>query len=145
MAPHNSYMQAGAELGYPGFIAWVSIVIGGIVAMLRIRPRLPHSWRRGRDRERFLYEATTYFPLAMIAFAVTSFFVSFAWMDPIYILAAFISGWYIVVRGHIAQPNDPDATAVALALGVIHKSTSGWRVRQSTRWFRPARPVTASE
>jgi hypothetical protein len=145
MAPHNSYMEAGAELGYPGFIAWVSIVIGGIVAMLRIRGRLPRSWQRGRDGERFMYEATTFFPLAMIAFAVTSFFVSFAWMDPIYILAAFISGWYIVVRGQIARLSEPDARTVALALGVIRKTTSGWRVRRSARWFRRARPVPASE
>jgi hypothetical protein len=143
-AAHNSYLQAGAEMGYPGFIAWVSIVIGGIVALLRLRRHLPQSWRRSRGSERFLYEAATYFPLAMIAFAVTSFFVSFAWMDPIYILAAFISGWYLVVRERIAALPGPEATRLALAMGLIRKTTSGWRVRRSARRFRigsaPARP-----
>lgn len=145
MAPHNSYMQAAAELGYPGFVAWVSIVIGGIVAMLRIRGRLPRSWRHGTESERFILEAATYFPLAMIAFAVTSFFVSFAWMDPVYILAAFISGWYMVVRQQIAHVTAKDARAMALALGLIRKTSSGWRVRRSARWFGIALAAPAVE
>jgi hypothetical protein len=140
-APHNSFMQAGSELGYPGFIAWITIVIGGIVAPLRIRKRLPRSWRRGSEVERFMYEATTYLPLAMIAFASTAFFVSFAWMDPIYILAAFISGWYIVARGRVPHLRGQEARVLATALGLIRDSSSGWRVRRSARWFRM--PLTA--
>ena len=39
--PHNSYVQAGAELGVPGLLIWVSLVIGGIFAPARLRRRLP--------------------------------------------------------------------------------------------------------
>jgi hypothetical protein len=141
-AAHNSYLQAGAELGYPGFIAWLSIVVGGIVALLRLRKHLPPSWRKGRGAERFLYEAATYFPLAMIAFAVTSFFVSFAWMDPIYILAAFTAGWYLVVRGRLSHMSTSEATTLAVAMGIIRKTTNGWRVRQSARRYRIAAAFT---
>ncbi|HEV7594621.1 MAG TPA: O-antigen ligase family protein, partial [Gemmatimonadaceae bacterium] len=144
-APHNSFIQAGAELGYPGGLVWLSIVIGGIVVMLRLRGRLPESWRRANGVERFLFEATTYFPLAMIAFAVTAFFVSFAWMDPIYILAALMSGWYIAVQSQIAKLPPSEARALALAIGLIRKTTSGWRVKRSARWFGFAKPVAFME
>jgi O-antigen ligase len=132
-APHNSYVQAGAELGVPGLIVWVSLVVGGIVAMLRNRKRLPTWWRYGSDSQRFMYGATTYFPLAMIGFAATSFFVSFAWMDPLYLMAAFISGWYIVIRRQIHQP------AVPLVRG-----TRGWRVRSSAVRLDVARSLRSS-
>jgi hypothetical protein len=128
--PHNSYIQAGAELGLPGMIVWTSLVIGGIVAMLRMRRRLPRAWRRGSDTQRFLCGATTFFPLALIGFAVTSFFVSFAWMDPLYLMAAFISGWYIVVRGQITQPAGAAAISAASARSV-GRATPGWRVKRS--------------
>jgi O-Antigen ligase len=128
--PHNSYIQAGAEIGLPGLIVWTSLVIGGIVAMLRMRRRLPRSWRRGSDSQRFIYGATTFFPLALLGFAVTSFFVSFAWMDPLYLMAAFISGWYIVVCGQIAQPAGAEAISAASARGVV-RATPGWRVKRS--------------
>jgi len=67
--PHDSYLQAAAEMGVPGFLVWVSLVVCGIVAPLRLRRRLPPSWRRGTQAERFLYGATSFFPVAMIGFA----------------------------------------------------------------------------
>lgn len=129
-AAHNSYVQAGAELGIPGFLVWASLVVGGVVAMLRLRGRLPRLWRRGTDAERFMYGAATFFPLAMIGFGVSSFFVSFAWMDPVYIMAAFISGWYMVVRGQIAHLPGPEAGTLASALGFTPPA-SGRRMRRS--------------
>ena len=61
-APHNSYLQAGAELGVPGLLIWVSLVIGGIFAPPRLRRRLPKAWRRGTQSERFIYGATSFSP-----------------------------------------------------------------------------------
>jgi O-antigen ligase len=139
-APHNSYIQAGAELGIPGLIIWVSLIVGGIVSMLRIRKRLPPSWRRGSDSQRFVHGATTFFPLALIGFAVTSFFVSFAWMDHLYLISAFISGWYIVAPGQIARPIRPEAINLALALGLVRKA-GGWRVRRSAERLPNARAL----
>jgi O-antigen ligase len=143
MAPHNSWLQAGAELGYPGFIAWSWLVIGAIVSMLRLRPRLPQSWRRGNDAERFMYGATHFLPLAMIGFAVTSFFVSFAWMDPLYILSALVAGWYIVARGAVTLMEPSQANRLAVALGLVRKTSAGWRSRRSGRWFTFS-PTSAS-
>jgi O-antigen ligase len=133
-APHNSYIEAGSELGIPGLFAWLSLVFGGMVTMLRMRRRLPLSWCRGSDAQRFLYGATTFFPLALIGFAVTSFFVSFAWLDPLYLMSAFISGWYIAVRGQMEESNTPNAIVLGSPAGHV-RGTSGWRVMRSAKRF----------
>jgi O-antigen ligase len=98
MAPHNSYLQAGVEMGIPGFILFSSLVFGGMVGMRRLRRRLPPEWEHGDPEGRFLYLSTVYLPVAYVGFAVTCFFVSFAYMDPIYILSAFSVGIYVCVQ-----------------------------------------------
>jgi len=138
IAPHNSYVQAGTELGVPGLVAWVALVIGGIVAPIRLRRFLPPSWRKGSAAERFLYAATSFFPVAMIGFAVTSFFVTFAFADPIYLMAAFLTGLYIALGVQLQA-------AGKAGIGPAKKvSTSdalgGWRVRRSARWLPGVSP-----
>ena len=129
-APHNSYLQAGTELGVPGFFLWVFLVFGGIIAPLRLRRRLPQAWRRGKDSERFLYAATTYFAIAMVAFAVTSFFLSFAWMDPVYVLAAFLTGLYASIPRQL-EMNASVPTRVPAQ--PFTRRFAGWRVALSAQ------------
>ena len=81
--------------------------------MFRLRRRLPRAWLKGDAEERFLYLASMYFPLAMIGFAVTSFFLSFAWLDMLYILAAFMSGLYICVGRKLQSSKGRGPTVVA--------------------------------
>ena len=95
--PHNSYVQAGAELGIPGFVLWCSLVFGGMVSCRRLRRRLPRAWLKGDAEERFLYQATLYLQLAFIGFAVCAFFLTFAWLDIIYILAAYLGGLHVAI------------------------------------------------
>ncbi len=102
-APHNSYVQAGAELGLPGLVMWAGLVFGGVGAMIRLRKRLPRAWARGDPEERFLHLSTTYLAVAMIGFGVSALFVSFAWLDIVYILAAFMSGLYMAVHSKLRQ------------------------------------------
>jgi O-antigen ligase len=128
-APHNSYVEAGAELGFPGLLIWSSLVIGAIVSPLRLRQRLPRSWLRGTDTERFIYNATSFFAVAMVGFAVTSFFVSFAWMDPIYFMAALLTGLYISVKSQF-EGGDRSTTG-SMPQIASHGIVAGWRVRQS--------------
>jgi O-antigen ligase len=141
--PHNSYVQAGAELGIPGLLIWVSLIAAGVFAPLRLRRRLPKSWRRGTQSERFIYGATAFFPIAMIGFAVTSFFVSFAWMDPVYVLAAFLTGLYVATR---VQMEEGGRDSVSAASGNSSPTrAAGWRVKQSA-WrsyaLEQSRPAT---
>lgn len=101
--PHNSFLQAGTEIGIPGLLVFLALVGGGVVKVLRLRRRLPASWRYGSEVRRFLYAATTFLPLAMIGFAVPALFVSFAWLDPVYLLAALITGLYVSVDAELRE------------------------------------------
>lgn len=101
-APHNSYVQIGSELGFPGLILWCSLIFGGILGMLRLRKKIPKHWRKGDREQTFLYMATLYLPGAFIGFGVTSFFVSFAFLDPIYLLAAYATGVYASVERRLS-------------------------------------------
>jgi hypothetical protein len=128
--PHNSYLQAGAELGVPGFLIFFSLVIGGVVAPLRLRRRLPKSWRSGSESERFIYGATGFFAVAMVGFAVPAFFVSFAWMDAVYFMAALLTGLYVAAQAQVQERNrDGDAHASPIGSST---PVAGWRVRQSS-------------
>ncbi|MGQ0702385.1 MAG: O-antigen ligase family protein [Gemmatimonadales bacterium] len=93
-AAHNSFIQAGAEMGFPGLILFSWLVLGGIVAMQLLRGRMPKHWRRGTQEQRFLRELPSYLSLALFAFTVAGSFVSFAYWDLVYILAAFMSAAY---------------------------------------------------
>src|SRR5258706_5190681 len=128
-APHNSYVEAGSELGIPGFLIWVSLIVGGIFAPLLLRRRIPKSWRRGTESEQFIYGATSFFPVAMVGFAVTSFFVSFAWMDPLYVMAAFLTGLYVSTRVQMDEGSRDGYRAASATLSPTR--TPGWRVKQS--------------
>jgi O-antigen ligase len=137
-APHNSYVEAGAELGIPGFLVWVSLVVGGIFAPLRLRRRLPRSWMRGSEAERFIYGATSFFPVAMIGFAVTSFFVSFAWSDTFHLLCALLAGLYIAAR--VQMERDSSSVKVGSAQAGSLNPSGGWRVRRSAQLHSPVLP-----
>jgi len=95
--PHNSYVQAGAETGLGGFIVWPSLLVFGIIGPFRLRRKLPRSWAKGTDEQRFLVGACQYLPAAFVGFAVTAYFLSFAWMDIYYMLGAYLSALYLSV------------------------------------------------
>jgi O-antigen ligase len=125
-APHNSYLEAGAELGVPGGLVFGSLVIGLILGPLRLRRRLPNSWRRGTESERFIYGATSFFAVAMVGFAVTSSFVSFAWIDPVYVMAGLLTGLYVATRVELEKGLSGENTTAARAASPSR--AGGWRV-----------------
>ena len=90
IAPHNTYVQVGAELGLGAFIIWLTLLYQGSVGLLRRRRRLPRHWARGTEEQRLLVGSHRYLPLAFLGFAVTSFFTSHAYTPPFYILVAFL-------------------------------------------------------
>jgi len=96
VSPHNSFVQAGAEAGIPGLLFWIALVVSNIVLPLRLRRGIPKAWRSGTPDQRFFVSATLYLPIAQIGFAVTAFFVSFAWMEPVYMLSALVAGLTLI-------------------------------------------------
>lgn len=112
--PHNSWVQAGAETGIIGFTIWCAIIGGIVVQMRRLPGKLPQHWRKGTQIERFCYLGPTYLSTAMVAFGSTSFFLSFAWMDIIYVLCAFAAGMYTCIQVQLREGNTTGPAARAL-------------------------------
>jgi putative inorganic carbon (HCO3(-)) transporter len=106
-APHNSFVQAGAETGVVGLLIWISLVITNVTIPVRLLRRMPKTWRKGTPDQRFLYFVATYIPVAQVGFAVPSFFVSFAWLEPLYFLSALVVGLDIIARRGL--PPEPGA------------------------------------
>jgi O-antigen ligase len=97
-APHNTWVQAGAELGVLGFAVWAAMIIGALGLATRLARRIPASWARGTPEQRFLRLAPGYFAAALLGFAVGSTFVSFAWQEIGYLLVAFVAGLAFILR-----------------------------------------------
>lgn len=98
VSPHNSFVQSGAEAGMTGLFLWVTLVLSNVIIPLGLRRGMPKTWRTGTPDQRFISSATLYLPIAQLGFAVTAFFVSFAWMEPIYLLSALVAGLSLVVN-----------------------------------------------
>ena len=102
LAPHNTYVQVGAELGLPALIIWLSLLWAGIVGLRPLRKRLAALSDPGRD-EQFLLMACTYLPISFLAFATTSFFVSHAYTPVFYVMLALLVGTQIFTRATLRQ------------------------------------------
>lgn len=111
-AAHNSYVQAGAELGVPGFLLFATMVFAPAWKCFRLRARMP-GWDTGDPEQRFLYFSSVYLMVAFIAFSIGCFFVSFAYLDPIYVLVAFYGGLMVSFEGRLRR----DAQGAGAGLG----------------------------
>jgi hypothetical protein len=75
----------------------------GIISLLRLGRRLPYRWRRGTREERFLRLACAYFAVALVGFTATCFFLNFAWLEPYYVLAAFVAALMGVIARRVKE------------------------------------------
>lgn len=110
-APHNTWIEVGAELGVPGLIGWVVLMLMPSVKLFRLSRRLPLSWRTGDLEQRFLFASASGLPIALVGFMVGSSFLSFAWTDLPYQLVIFSGTTYLFasrrLRADAAQASDP--------------------------------------
>lgn len=94
-AAHNTYIQIGAELGVAGMALWLTLIFRGIYGCIRLKRRLPKPWARGDPEQRVLYFAASALPVSIFGFAVSSFFVSFAYLELFYVVASIMTGLFI--------------------------------------------------
>jgi O-antigen ligase len=107
-APHNSWVEAGAETGIPGLLIWVGLVVGGVVPLIRLRRRMPKAWATsGTTDQRFAYLATLYVPISLLGFVVCATFVSFAWSDQSYVVPAIAMGVQMCCERQFGLNNRP--------------------------------------
>lgn len=84
-AAHNSFIQAGAELGIPGVLLLIGVITSAFVSLRRVarygRSLNPPSHQLSRLAQSLM--------TALVGFTVGAFFLSLAYSDMLYTLAAF--------------------------------------------------------
>jgi O-antigen ligase len=106
-APHNSFLQIGAELGIPGLIIFVAMIGSALLALHRLERR---------SRRRSLPPAVPpqlvqALMASLIGFVVGAFFLSLAYSELLYMLLALAVGARKVAR--IRRPVPVSASPVA--------------------------------
>jgi O-antigen ligase len=86
-APHNSFIQVGAELGVPGLVFFVGMLGSALLALHRVRRSRLHP-SRGQPRPELIQALTA----SLIGFVVGAFFLSLAYSELLYMLLAFAVG-----------------------------------------------------
>jgi O-antigen ligase len=98
IAPHNTYVNVGAEMGIPALLIWLSLLLGGTVGLWRLRRRLPSSWEYESAERKFLRDACLFLPISFLGFAVTSLFLSHAYTIVPYVIFAYLGGLHLLVH-----------------------------------------------
>jgi len=83
-AAHNSYVQAGAELGIPGLLLFIGLFASAFVALGRVARRALQVSPAGSDVSRLAQCLLA----TLVGFAVGAFFLSLAYADMLYMLMA---------------------------------------------------------
>jgi O-antigen ligase len=87
-APHNVFVQAGAESGVVGLILFIASLIAAVVAVNRTRARLVR--RRAPEHWILLADLLT---TSFLAYAVGGFFLSWAYSPFVMFLFALVAGY----------------------------------------------------
>ena len=93
-AAHNTFVQTGAELGVPGLLLLIGMIVGAFVALSRAARRLRTSTPTRTNAPRLAQSLMA----SLVAFVVGGFFLSFAYVDLLYTLVAFSIGLEKIAR-----------------------------------------------
>ncbi|HEX4600963.1 MAG TPA: O-antigen ligase family protein [Gemmatimonadales bacterium] len=95
---HNSFLQVGAEIGIPGLLFFVGLIVSAFVGLRRVARRSLQAGAAAQNTARLAQSLMT----ALVGFAVGGFFLSLAYSDVLYALAALALALQKVTR-----PDDP--------------------------------------
>jgi O-antigen ligase len=98
-APHNSYLQAGAELGFPGLALFLLLFVSAFVA-LRRSSRVERALRAAGVAWPRLAPALT---ASLIGFAVGAFFLTLAYSEMLFTLLALAVALQKVTANRLAM------------------------------------------
>ena len=87
-AAHNTFVQAGAELGVPGLVFFVGVIVSVFVSLRRVARYAARAGPAGADVARLAQSLMA----AVVGFVVGGFFLSLAYSDMLYTLAALALG-----------------------------------------------------
>lgn len=114
-APHNSFVQVGAELGIPGLVFFLALIASAFGAL------------RGRDRDQesddaeSLPELRQVLTASIVGFVVGAFFLSLAYAEMLYTLIALAAGLHKVT----ADPEPVARTRHVTPLAPAYRRSQG--------------------
>jgi O-antigen ligase len=101
-AAHNTYVQVGAELGFPGLLLYLGMIITALMSLRRLARRaLRATWGGGGEVSRLAQSLMA----GLVGFAVGSFFLSLGYADMLYVLIALAIGLVKSARFAAVQAN----------------------------------------
>ena len=83
-AAHNSFVQIGAELGFPGLLLFIVLIVSLFAALRRVARGATRADPASKDLARLAQSLMA----AFVGFVVGGFFLSLAYSDMVYTLAA---------------------------------------------------------
>jgi O-antigen ligase len=98
-AAHNSYIQVGAELGIPGLV----IFIGIVVSTFGVLRRLSRWMDQADEAETSSPALTNALTASLVAFVVGAYFLSLAYAELFYTLVAMTVGLWKVTVGELHE------------------------------------------
>lgn len=98
-AAHNTYVQVGAELGFPGLLLYLGVIGTAFASLRRAARRALRAHPQGGEVSRLAQSLMA----ALVGFAVGSFFLSLAYADMLYMLIALTIGLTKAARSDFAM------------------------------------------
>lgn len=130
LAPHNTYVEVGTEMGVFALAIWLALLGAGIFGLRRMSRRVPKEWASDKGDRMFLQRMLIYLPISFLAFAVTSFFVSHAYLPSFYVLVVLMGALDYHVRRLLLRtgPEGPGfrSSPTFHATGPGSPSRRGW-------------------
>jgi len=99
-AAHNTYVQAGAELGVPGVLIFLTMLGTAFYSLCRVARRALRANPAGNDMSRLAQSLMA----ALIGFTVGAIFLSLAYSDMLYTLLALSVSLAKLARSDAARP-----------------------------------------
>jgi len=94
-AAHNTFIQVGAELGLPGLLLFIGVIVTAFRSLRRVTRVAARDGPAAANLSRFAQTLTA----ALIGFVTGSFFLSLAYHDILYTLVAFTLALAKIARG----------------------------------------------
>lgn len=121
-APHNSFIQAGAELGVPGLITYIALLwlaFSRSLGLSRKKSRAPPQLVS--EDERALGEALG---IAIVGYTATAFFLTQAYSAYLYVLLSMIVGLTLSIQARTdayrhAVANRPETAGAGMVPGAL--------------------------
>jgi O-antigen ligase len=137
IAPHNTFVQVGAELGLPALLIWVGLIGTGAFW-------LPHLRRKTKAGQRppdptsdraFLDACCSYLPITFLAFGTSSFFVSHAYTAVFYVPVALLTGVVTFYKPSEVLPRSSRSARAAKGAVRPPSPVSHWNTSRPTTAF----------